>query len=93
MAAYQFTSCPMKTILTPLERERHDVIRSCIDRDLTNAEAAARLGLKIRQVQNLKRAVESGGEQGIVHGNHGRVSNHATHPETVSAVVAYLNQE
>ena len=83
----------MKTILTPLERERHDVIRSCIDRDLTNAEAAARLGLKIRQVQNLKRAVESGGEQGIVHGNHGRVSNHATHPETVSAVVAYLNQE
>lgn len=83
----------MKISLTTLEQERYDIIRACIDRDLTNAEASARLGLKIRQVQNLKRAVESGGEQGILHGNRGRASNHATHPETVSAVIAYLNEE
>lgn len=83
----------MEHTLTPLEQERFDCIRSCIDRDITNAEAAARLGLKIRQVQKLKRAVERDGEVGIVHGNRGRPSNHATHPETVSAAVDYLNKE
>jgi hypothetical protein len=83
----------MEIILTPLEQERFDIIRSCIDRDITNAEAAARLGLKIRQAQNLKRAVEKNGKRGIVHGNRGRTSNHATHPETTYAVVSYLNEE
>jgi len=83
----------MEISLTPLEQERFDIIRSCIDRDITNAEAAARLGLKIRQVQNLKRAVEKDGKRGIVHGNRGRISNHATHPETAYAAVEYLNKE
>lgn len=83
----------MEKTLTPLERERYDVVRSCIDRDITNAEAAARLGLKVRQVQKLKRAVEKNGEAGIVHGNRGQVSNHAIHPEISSAAIAYLNQE
>jgi len=83
----------METILTPLERERYDIIRACIDRDITNAEAAARLGIKIRQVQKLKRAVEENGETGIVHGNRGRTSNHATPPETISVVLAYLKDE
>ena len=83
----------METILTPLERERYDIIRACIDRDITNAEAAARLGIKIRQVQKLKRAVEKNGETGIVHGNRGRTSNHATHPETISVILAYLKDE
>ena len=83
----------MEISLTPLEQERYDIIRTCIDRDITNAEAAARLGLKVRHVQNLKRAVEKNGKRGIVHGNRGRVSNHATHPETASAVLAYLKDE
>lgn len=83
----------MEIKFTLLEQERYDIIRACIDRDITNSEAAARLGLKVRQVQKLKRAVEKDGEQGILHGNRGRASNHATHPETVSAVVAYLNEE
>jgi hypothetical protein len=83
----------MEIKLTPLERERYDCIRSCIDRDITNAEAAARLGLKVRQVQNLKRAVEKDGEQGILHGSRGRISNRATHPETVSMVTVFLKNE
>ncbi|OYV27301.1 MAG: hypothetical protein B7W98_02060, partial [Parcubacteria group bacterium 20-58-5] len=83
----------MKITLTPLERERYDIVRSCIDRDITNAEAAARLGLQVRQVQNLKRAVEKDGEQGILHGSRGRASNRATHPETVSIVTVFLKDE
>lgn len=83
----------MKISLTPFEQERYDVIRSCIDRDITNAEAGARLRLTIRQIRRLKRSIEKHGEEGILHGNRGRASNHATHPETISAVIAYLSEE
>ena len=47
-----------KIKLTLLERERYDTIRSCIAGDITNKEASVRLWLKIRQIQNLKRAIE-----------------------------------
>ena len=83
----------MKITLTPLERERYDIVRSCIDRDITNAEAAARLNLTVRQTQRLKRSVEERGEQGILHGSRGRASNRATHPETASAVIAFMHEE
>ena len=83
----------METTLTPLERDRYDIVRSCIDRDITNAEASTRLGLKTRQVQNLKRAVEKHGELGVLHGSRGRASNRATHPEIVSMVTVFLKDE
>ena len=83
----------MKIKLTPLERERYDIVRSCIDRDITNAEAAARLNLTVRQIQRLKHAVAEDGDQGILHGSRGQTSNRATHPETISAVVAYMKDE
>jgi hypothetical protein len=83
----------MKTSLTPLEQERYDCIRACIDQDITNAEASARLRLTVRQVRRLKRAVEQSGEEGARHGNRGRVSNRATHPETTYAVFEYLKKE
>jgi len=83
----------MEIRLTPLERERYDCIRSCIDRDITNAEAATRLGLKIRRVQKLKRAVEKDGEQGVIHGNRGRASNRAIHPGKASVVVEFMRQD
>lgn len=83
----------MEIKLTPLQQERYEIVRSCIDRDITNAEAAARLRLKVRQVQKLKRAVEKNGEQGVVHGARGRASNRATHSEISSAAIAYLEDE
>lgn len=83
----------MATTLTPEERERYDIIRACIDGDLTNAEAGARLRLTIRQVRRLKRAVEKDSEQGIVHGSRGRTSNNATDSRVVSAIVAFLKQD
>ena len=82
----------MEIKLTTPEQERYDTVRSCIDRDITNAEASARLGLKVRQVQNLKRAVEKNGESGILHGSRGCASNRATHPETASAVIAFMRE-
>ena len=81
-----------QSTLTPFERERYDTIRSCIDGELTNAEAAARLRLKIRQVQKLKRAVETRGERGILHGNRGRKPKHATNQRTINAVIAFVKK-
>lgn len=79
--------------LTPEERERYDTIRSCIDRDLTNAEAGARLRLSIRQVRRLKRSVEKDGEEGVVHGSCGRTSGRATDPRIRSAIIAFLKKD
>lgn len=83
----------MEIKLTPLQQERYDHIRSCIDGDITNAEAAARLRLSVREVQRLKRSVEKDGKLGVIHGNRGRASNRAMHPEKVSVVVAYLEDK
>ena len=83
----------MDNILTPSDRERYDIIRSCIDGDLTNREAGARLRLKVRQVQNLKRAVEKYGEQGIVHGGRGKESNRKIKGAVSKAVVAHLKKK
>ena len=82
----------METTLTPEERERYDIVRSCIDGDLTNAEAAARLGRTVRQTQRIKRSVEKNGEKGIIHGNRERTPKHATSSQTTKVVIAFLNK-
>lgn len=79
--------------LTVSEQERYDVIRSCIDGDITNKEASARLGLKIRWVQKLKRAVEKNGESGVVHKSKGQTPPNATPDITVKKVTAFLKQK
>ena len=72
---------------------RYDTIRSCVDQDITNAVAAAKLGIKIRQVQKLKRAVKENGERGVLHGNHSRVPWNATAADTRKSVVAFLKKK
>lgn len=79
--------------LTPREQERCDIIRSCIDGDMTNKEASARLGLKTRQVQRLKRKVEKDEKQGILHGLRGRLSNNSTGTTVKDAVIAFFTQK
>lgn len=83
----------MEDTLTPRDRERYDIIRACIDGDLTNAEAAARLGLQKRWVQFLKSSVKKYGEQGIVHGNRGKRSKRKTDAQTVKAIVTHLKKK
>lgn len=82
-----------ETKLTALEQERYDIIRSCIEGDITNKEASVRLGLKIRQVQNLKRAVEKDGAVGVIHKSKGRTSGNTTDNETVEKVIAFFEKE
>ena len=71
---------------TALEQERYDIIRSCIDKDITNKEASVRLGLNKRQIQNIKRAVEKDGMSGAVHKSKGRTPPNATSDDTIKKV-------
>lgn len=82
-----------KIKLTISEQERYDVIRSCIGGDITNYEASVQLGLKIRWVQKLKRAVEKDGMKGVVHKSKGRRSGNATTLDTVKKVAAFFRQK
>jgi len=82
-----------KRVLTPEERERFDVINACIAGEITNAEAASRLRLTVRQTQRLKRKVEDHNDQAVIHGNKGKVSNNATREKTVIAVETFFKEE
>lgn len=76
--------------LTDIEKYRYDIIRSCIDGDIINKEAGSRLGLKIRQVQMLKRAVEKEGSSGVIHKRKGWKSNNVTRQESVDKTVEFF---
>lgn len=79
--------------LTPREQDRYDVIRSCIDGDITNKEASVRLGLKTRRIQRLKRAVEKDGAKGVIHKLKGRISNNATIDIIEDEVITFFKQK
>ena len=79
--------------LTDQEQDRYDVIRSCIDGDITNKEASVRLGLKTRRIQKLKRAVEKYGSKGVIHKLKGRISNNATIDIIEDEVVTFFENK
>jgi hypothetical protein len=78
--------------LTRVERERLTIIRACLKREITNTGAGAKLNLKKRQIQKLKRSVEKHGDRGIVHGNSGRSPAHATDEKTKRKIIAFLKK-
>lgn len=82
-----------ETKLTDSEQERYDVVRSCIDGDITNKEASVRLGLKVRQIQRIKRTIESDGKKGAIHGSKGQAPPNATHDTITKKVVAFFKQK
>jgi len=75
------------------EMERYGIVQSCINGEITNATASIRLGLKKRQVQNLKRAVRRFGKKGLIHGLKGKPANHSTCIDVVEDVVAFLKEK
>ena len=79
--------------LTVSEQERYDVIQSCIDANITNKEASVRLGLKIRRIQEIKRAVEKDGKKGVVHGSKGKSPDNATSGAVIKKVNTFFDQK
>ena len=81
------------TKLTESEQYRYDIIRSCIDKDITNKEGAIRLGLRIRQIQNLKRKIGKEGKQGIRHGLSGVTAHNATDSRVKTKVKDFFKKK
>lgn len=79
--------------LTDREQERYDVIRSCIGGDITNKEASVRLGLKIRQIQNIKRAVLREDRKGVVHKSKKQISGNTTDKNVIKKITAFFEQK
>jgi hypothetical protein len=82
----------MEQTLTQKDQERALHIQSCIAGQVSNAVTALKLGITVRQVRRLKRAVEEYGEQGVVHGNRGKTSPHALGTKTRTQVVTFLKK-
>lgn len=61
--------------LTRRDRDRLKEVHSALSGQIRQREAGRRLGLSVRQVKRLVRAVRSMGDKGIVHGLRGRASN------------------
>jgi hypothetical protein len=58
------------------ERDIVKVMQPLLQQQRTQAQAAALLGLGVRQVRRLQRKLEAGGDPAVVHGLRGKPSNH-----------------
>jgi len=62
------------------------VLVSAGERGRTNREVALALGVCVRQVQRLAKALKEEGPAGLMHGNRGSIPKHALTPETAVSV-------
>ena len=76
--------------LSPAELDRVSVIRSIISRQLTQAQAAPRLQLSIRQVQRLTRAYRTCGATRMVSKHRGRCPGNAIGDEVRQQALAII---
>jgi hypothetical protein len=69
------------------EWKRLDAVERIGSGRLTSREAAEVLGLSMRQVRRLRRAVEKLGGAGVMHGNRGRVPSNRVAEELRGRIV------
>jgi hypothetical protein len=80
----------METGMSQQELKRVEVIALRRSGQITQAEAARRLGVTVRQVRRLEARVALQGAAGLRSGRRGRPSNHRLAPATVLAVGALI---
>lgn len=56
------------------EARRLGLLEAAARKEITNVQVAQALGLSVRQVRRLRRALERGGARALIHGNRGRLS-------------------
>lgn len=61
-----------EVIFTMKEGTRYGVIKGLLEGRMTNTEASRCLGLSCRQIQRIKKRVQTEGAEGVIHGNKGR---------------------
>lgn len=73
--------------MTKKDLKRYSIIQDCINGIYTVPQAAKILGLSDRQVQRLKKEVNTNGPAGIIHKGRGKSSNNATNPEKIKKII------
>jgi transposase len=76
-----------KIELSKKENHRVRVLASASESGRTNKEVAQALGVSVRQVQRMKKALREDGPSGLAHGNRGSTPKHAVASETAALVV------
>ena len=74
------------------EVKRYGVVAAANEGRMTNRDAAAPLGMSVRQVQRMKGRVKRDGPSGVRHGNRGRPSSRAFPPELKDRVITLANE-
>ena len=70
------------------------IIKAVVNGDITNQEAAKRLGLKsVRQVQRLKQKYKENGISALIHQARGKPSNRAASSDIKRSIVKYYEEE
>ena len=75
------------------ELRRYGVVAGLLDGKMTNGEAAAALGVSLRQLKRIKAKVKKEGPSGVKHGNHGRPSPRAFPLEIREQVITLANEK
>jgi transposase-like protein len=78
---------PERVAMSQRERDAVRVIRSVLDGERTQVEAARLLKRSARQVRRMLRKVEAGGDAALVHGLRGKVSNRHHEPTLKTRVL------
>lgn len=83
----------MEEVLEMSQREvnRHHVIRSVLDGQAAQGEAAKALSISKRQVRRLCAAVREKGARGVIHGLRGRPSNHQLDQDLLERVLCAVH--
>jgi transposase len=69
------------------ERQRYHLLKMVIDSTITLQQARSVMGVSYRHAKRLKRKLAPEGAGGLVHGNRGRPSARALHPELSQRII------
>lgn len=75
------------------EVRRYGVIEAALRDGMTNQEAAAAIGVSVRQVKRIKGRVKREGPSGVMHGNRGRPSPRAFPQELKERAMTLANEK
>jgi len=79
--------------MTSRELTRYAVIKNLLEGKINGTQAAAKLGLSLRQVKRIKARVKTLGERGIAHASRGRPGNHRIDGILVDSVIEQIKKE
>ncbi len=77
--------------LSATELQRAEILQACLARRMKNRQAAAKLGVTVRQLQRLKRAFQQRGLQALASKKRGRLSHNRLPAETAERVRELLH--